>query len=75
MAGRENDCGVMEPGLFTTDYTVPGGLSPDDLHACAKVLAVSAPVGAEIAEFEGNGSATADDLVAAIEPLLTEPRS
>ncbi|MET9398996.1 arginase family protein [Kitasatospora sp. NPDC002965] len=68
------DCDVMEPGLFTTDYTVPGGLSLDDLHACAKVLAVSAPVGAEIAEFEGNGSATADDLVAAIEPLLTELR-
>ncbi|MGV9266879.1 arginase family protein [Kitasatospora sp. NPDC003701] len=66
------DCDVMEPGLFTTDYSVPGGLGLEDLHACAKVLAASAPVGAEIAEFEGDGSATADDLVAALEPLLTE---
>ncbi|MFB8241511.1 arginase family protein [Kitasatospora purpeofusca] len=66
------DCDVMEPGLFATDYTVPGGLGLEDLHACAKVLAASAPVGVEIAEFEGDGSATADDLVAAIEPLLAE---
>lgn len=65
------DCDVLEPGLLTTDYTVPGGLSLEDLNACASVLAAGDVVGAEIAEFEGSGSATADDLVTAVEPVLS----
>jgi arginase/N-omega-hydroxy-L-arginine amidinohydrolase len=64
------DCDVMEPGLFTTDYTVRGGLSLDDLTTCASVLAAGDVVGAENGEFEGSGSATADDLVTAVEPVL-----
>ncbi|MFJ4798981.1 hypothetical protein [Kitasatospora purpeofusca] len=55
-----------------TDCTVPAGIGLEDRYTCAKVLAASAPVGAEIAEFEGDGSATVEDLVAAPEPLLAE---
>ncbi|WP_327075477.1 hypothetical protein OG196_02585 [Kitasatospora purpeofusca] len=63
---------MLEPGLFATDCTVPAGIGLEDRHTCAKILAASVLVGAEIAEFEGDGSATAEDLVADPEPLLAE---
>ncbi|MFD9061814.1 hypothetical protein ACFVZ3_09865 [Kitasatospora purpeofusca] len=63
---------MLEPGLFATDCTVPAGIGLEDRHACVKILAASMPVGSEIAEFEGDGSAMAEDLVAAPEPLLAE---
>jgi arginase family enzyme len=59
------DCDVLEPGLVRTDYQVPHGLSLEDLHDCAEV------VGVEVGEFEGEGRATADDLVAALGPLFS----
>ncbi len=47
------DCDVLDPGIVPTDYTVPGGLSLDDLHAVATMLGRSKIIGVEIAEFEG----------------------
>ncbi|MGY1856925.1 arginase family protein [Modestobacter sp. SYSU DS0290] len=64
------DCDVHEPGVVATDYAVPGGFTLDDLHTCATVVARSEVVGVEVAEFEGPGSATADDLVDALAPAL-----
>lgn len=64
------DCDVMEPGLFSTDYRVPGGLTLPDLEACARVLGESEVVGVEIAEYEGDGSVTAEDLVESLSPVL-----
>lgn len=64
------DCDVLEPGLVATDYQVPGGLSLDDLHACAEAIGLSQVVGIEISEFEGPGQATVEALVDAIGPLL-----
>ncbi|MEX5719034.1 arginase family protein [Geodermatophilus maliterrae] len=65
------DCDVHDPGLFTTDYVVPDGLTLDDLRACATAVAGSEVIGIEVAEFEGDGDATADDLVAMLDPILT----
>ena len=64
------DCDVHEPGLFATDYSVPGGLGLDDLRECATAIAGSEIVGIEVAEYEGDGRATVDDLVSALGPLL-----
>lgn len=64
------DCDVMEPGLFATDYSVPAGLTLEDLHDCARALAGSEVVGVEIAEFEGPGAAGADDLLDALRAVL-----
>lgn len=68
------DCDVHEPGVFATDYEVPGGLSLDDLGACAAALAASEVIGIEVAEYEGDGAATADDLVAMLSPVLGDVR-
>lgn len=65
------DCDVLEPGLFQTDYMVPGGLSLDGLLECADAAAQSEVIGFEVAEFEGEGRACADELVAALAPLLS----
>ena len=62
------DCDVLEPGLVPTEYTVPDGLTFAGLHACMEVLADSAPVGLEIAEFEGEN---ADNLLDYLHPLLS----
>jgi arginase len=64
------DCDVHDPGLFATDYVVPGGLDLDDLRACATAVAESEVIGIEVAEFEGDGHATADDLVAMLDPIV-----
>ncbi len=48
------DCDVLEPGIVATDYQVPGGMTLDDLHACASVLAESEVVGVELAELEAD---------------------
>ena len=65
------DCDVHDPGIFSTDYVVPGGLTLDDLRACATAVASSEVVGIEVAEFEGDGDATAEDLVAMLDPVFT----
>lgn len=65
------DCDVLEPGLFQTDYQEPAGLTLAQLEGLATALAdSSAIVGVEIAEWEGPGSHDADDLLAALAPLL-----
>ena len=64
------DCDVHDPGLFTTDYVVPDGLTLDGLRACATAVAASEVIGVEVAEFEGDGDATADDLVAMLQPIF-----
>ncbi len=54
-----------------TDYAVPAGLTLDDLHACAEVLAASEVVGLEIAEFQdADPTPSAAALVDALAPLL-----
>ena len=47
------DCDVLDPGIVPTDYSVPDGLSLDDLHDVAKMLGRNRIIGVEIAEFEG----------------------
>jgi arginase len=68
------DCDVLEPGLVPLEYQVPGGLSFEDLHACALALAKRRVVGVEIAEFESawldGRSASPENLLDAIAPLL-----
>ncbi len=64
------DCDVVEPGLFQTDYVVPDGLSLKGLHECAEAVARHEVVGVEVGEFEGDGRATADELIAALGPML-----
>ena len=64
------DCDVLEPGLFQTDYQVPDGLSLDGLRDCAETVAKHEVIGIEIGEFEGEGRATVNDLIAALAPML-----
>jgi arginase len=46
------DCDVLEPGLVPIEYQVPGGLSFEELRACAAELSKRRILGVEIAEFE-----------------------
>ncbi len=64
------DCDVLEPGIALSDHGEPGGLDLADLSALAGRLAELEVVGLEIAEWEGPGTASAADLVAALAPLL-----
>ena len=68
------DCDVLEPGIVPIEYQVSGGLSLDDLRACATVLAKRKVVGIEIAEFESEWldgrPASPDRLIEALSPLL-----
>jgi len=65
------DCDVLEPGLFETDYQVPDGLSLEGLHDCAEAVAQNEVIGVEVGEFEGEGRATADELIDALAPMLS----
>ena len=70
------DCDVLEPGIVPTEYSVPGGLSLDDLHAACRVIAQHEIVGLEIAELEATpddpaGLMSTSALVGALEPLIT----
>ena len=68
------DCDVLEPGIVPIEYQVTGGLTLEDLHACAAVLAQRKVIGIEVAEFESEWldgrPGTPDRLVDAIAPLL-----
>ena len=73
------DCDVLEPGIMPTDYSVPGGLTLDDLSAVAARLTRNPIVGVEIGEFEDQGDpklarAQAELLVSALGPLLSSMR-
>lgn len=65
------DCDALEPGIVRTDYREPNGLTLTQLADVARMLATETEVvGVEVAEFEGDGAATAADLVQALAPLL-----
>ena len=68
------DCDVLEPGLVPIEYQVPGGLSFEDLRACATELAKRKIVGVEISEFESEWldgrPGSPDRLIDAIAPLI-----
>jgi arginase family enzyme len=69
------DCDVLEPGLVPLEYQVPGGLSFDDLRACAVELRKRRILGVEIAEFEcewlDGRPGSPERLVDALTPLLS----
>jgi arginase family enzyme len=69
------DCDVLEPGIVPLEYQVGGGLTLDDLRACATVLAQRKVIGVEVAEFESEWldgrPASADRLADAIAPLVS----
>jgi arginase family enzyme len=69
---------VLEPGIVPTEYSVPDGLTLEDLQEACAVIAAHEVVGLEIAELE----ATSDDpqsartisaLLDALEPLIASP--
>lgn len=69
------DCDVLEPGTVPTDHRVPGGLTLEDLHAAAGVLAGRCVLGVEVGGFEavweeGGDPASPAPLLDALEPLL-----
>jgi arginase len=69
------DCDVLEPGIVSTEYRVPGGLTLAQLHTAFEALAECEIVGLEIAEFEscepdGTIIATPDVLLDAIAPVI-----
>lgn len=71
------DCDVLEPGILSTDYRVPGGMTLEQLRAVSEVLAEHELVGVELGEFEGGrsaeesaGKAGASELIGAVDPLL-----
>lgn len=69
------DCDALRPGIVPTEYAVEGGLSLDDLNACARVIAEHRLPGLEIAEFEaawkeGGRPVSPGPLLEALAPLL-----
>jgi arginase len=68
------DCDVLEPGLVPIEYQVPGGLTLEDLRACAEELAKRKVIGLEIAEYEAEWldgrPGSPERLIDAISPLL-----
>lgn len=70
------DCEVLNPGIVPTDFVVQGGMSLDDLHICAAVIADHDFVGIEIAEFQsiwepGGDEVSLDPLLDALAPVLS----
>lgn len=71
------DCDVLNPGIVPTDFVVQGGISLDELHTCAAVIAEHDFVGIEIAEFQstwesGGDEVSPDPLLDALAPVLTQ---
>jgi len=69
------DCDVLEPGLVPIEYQVPGGLTFEELRACAAELGKRRILGVEIAEFESEWldgrPGSPERLVDALTPLLS----
>lgn len=69
------DCDTVEPGAEPAGYTALGGLTLENLHAIAEVVAEHEVVGVEIAEFETEWSedhpASATPLLEALNPLFS----
>lgn len=73
------DCDVLDPGIVPTDYSCAGGLSLDDLAACAAVIGAQHCRGIEIAEFQNSWfvdgpPVSPRPLLAALQPLLVWPK-
>ncbi|MFD5601283.1 arginase family protein [Leucobacter sp. NPDC058333] len=67
------DCDVLDPGIVPTDYHVPGGMTLEQLTACARALAQSEVIGLEIGELETGETPPRQAealIVDALEPLL-----
>ena len=69
------DCDVLEPGIVRTEYSVPGGLTLNELNAACKAIAAHEIVGFEIAELEATSEdpatpASIGALLDALEPLI-----
>jgi arginase len=69
------DCDVLEPGIVSTEFRVPGGLTIAQLRSAFDVLTESEVIGLEIAEFEsyepdGTIMATPDALLDALESVI-----
>lgn len=67
------DCDVLNPGIVPTDYVHDGGLTLEELQACARVLEPSS-IGLEIAEFQiswsnGGAEVSPEKLLDALQPL------
>ena len=69
------DCDVLEPGLVPLEYQVPGGLTFEELRACAAELGKRRILGIEIAEFEAEWldgrPGSPERLVDALTPLMS----
>jgi arginase len=69
------DCDVLEPGLVPIEYQVAGGLTFEELRACAAELSKRRILGVEIAEFESEWldgrPGSPERLVDALTPLLS----
>lgn len=71
------DCDVLEPGIVPTDYVHAGGMELGSLEAACQVLAETAVVGVEIAEFqdswrEGGESVSPVPLLKALRPVIAK---
>jgi arginase family enzyme len=71
------DCDVLNPGIVPTEFTVPEGLSADELHGACELLAANEIVGLEIAEFQSVWSdsgveASPHAIVDAVTPIITK---
>ena len=70
------DVDVLEGGLLPSDFSVPDGLSWEQLCDAAGTLAAGDVVGVEIAELERRGAPGEDDgvasLIGALAPLLAK---
>lgn len=54
------DWDVLEPGYVPADYTVPGGLVPNQLREILQAIRPEQFVGIEMAEFNTSGDSSAD---------------
>ncbi|MFE5673217.1 arginase family protein [Agromyces sp. NPDC056523] len=70
------DCELLDPGIVPTDYSIPDGMTLDQLFACAEVIAEHEVVGIQIAELEtdetpdGGSDGPARRMVASVEPIF-----
>lgn len=70
------DCDVLEPHTVPTDYLVPGGMTIEQVHSCAEMLAANEVIGIEIGELEAmpdsSDPAPARLIASAFDPLFQE---
>jgi arginase family enzyme len=69
------DCDVLNPGVVPTEFSVPHGLSAEELRNACELLAENEIVGLEVAEFQSVWSdsgveASPQPIVAAVAPVI-----